>query len=150
MVGKKAVATWLILIYKIPREPSAPRVAAWRKLKQLGAVMLQDAVWVLPATAWTREQFQWLAAEIAEAPGEVLLWEACSLPPTQEDRLIAQFTAVTEEHYQALLAALQQPAAPLATLAGQYQQIQRQDYFQSPLGPQVHAALLAAREGATV
>lgn len=146
--GVAIMATWLLLIYKIPREPSAPRVAAWRKLKHLGAVMLQDAVWVLPATAWTREQFQWLAAEIAEGPGEVLLWEAGVLPPTQEDRLIAQFTAATEERYQALLAALQEPEAPLATLAGQYQQIQRQDYFQSPLGAHVRAALLAAREGA--
>ena len=142
------MATWLLLIYKMPREPSAPRVHAWRKLKQLGAVMLQDAVWVLPATAWTREQFQWLAAEIAEAPGDVLLWEAGVLPPTQETRLIAQFTDALEERYQALLTALQQPAANLTMLAAQYGQLQRQDYFQSLLGPHVHAALLAAREGA--
>ena len=143
------MATWLLLIYKMPRDPSAPRVHIWRKLKQLGAVMLQDAVWVLPATAWTREQFQWLAAEIAETPGEALLWEAAVLPPTQESRLIAQFTAAIEGRYQALLTALQQPAANLPLLAVQYQHLQRQDYFHIPLGPQVRAALLAAREGAT-
>jgi hypothetical protein len=31
---------WLILIYRIPREPSRPRVAAWRELKTLGALYL--------------------------------------------------------------------------------------------------------------
>jgi len=57
---------WLLLVYKIPREPTAGRVYVWRKLKQLGAIAVQDAVWVLPAAPRTREQFQWLAAEIAD------------------------------------------------------------------------------------
>src|SRR5690348_15616912 len=49
---------WLLLIYKFPREPTASRVYDWRKLKQLGAIALQDAVWVLPATPRTQEQLQ--------------------------------------------------------------------------------------------
>ena len=57
---------WLLLAYKIPREPSASRVYVWRKMKQLGAVLLQDAVWVLPESARTREQFQWLAADLLQ------------------------------------------------------------------------------------
>ena len=28
---------WLLLVHKIPREPTAGRVYVWRKLKQLGA-----------------------------------------------------------------------------------------------------------------
>ncbi len=62
--------SWLVLIYRIPREPAAGRVYIWRKLKQLGAVALQDAAWVLPSTDRTREQFQWLAAEVTEKNGE--------------------------------------------------------------------------------
>ena len=49
--------TWVLLHYKIPREPTAPRVYVWRKLKRLGAILLQDAVWVLPATPHTRNAF---------------------------------------------------------------------------------------------
>ncbi len=49
---------WVLLVYKIPREPTASRAQVWRKLKRLGALLLHDAVWVLPATPWTREQFQ--------------------------------------------------------------------------------------------
>jgi len=47
--------TWVLLHYKIPREPSAQRVFIWRKLKRLGALLLHDALWVLPATPRTRE-----------------------------------------------------------------------------------------------
>ncbi len=57
---------WVLLVYKIPREPTASRATVWRKLKRLGALLLHDAVWVLPATAWTREQFQWLTVEVGE------------------------------------------------------------------------------------
>lgn len=49
---------WLLLVYRIPREPTAGRVFIWRKLKQLGAIALQDAIWVLPQTSRTQEQFQ--------------------------------------------------------------------------------------------
>src|SRR5258708_35465239 len=61
--------TWVLLVYKIPGEPTASRAAVWRKLKRLGALLLHDAVWGLPATPWTREQFQWLAGEIGERGG---------------------------------------------------------------------------------
>ena len=73
--------TWLLLTYKVPRDPTAGRVAVWRKLKQLAALALQDAVRILPANPQTREQFQWLAAEIEELGGEATLWDPdCSMP----------------------------------------------------------------------
>ena len=71
--------TWLLLAYKVPREPSANRVFVWRKLKKLGAIALQDAVWVLPASPHTREQFRWLASEIDELSGDTTLWESTLL-----------------------------------------------------------------------
>ena len=40
--------SWVLLDYKIPREPTASRAMVWRKLKRLGALLLHDAVWVLP------------------------------------------------------------------------------------------------------
>src|SRR5262245_48438516 len=58
-----------MLVYKIPREPTAGRVYIWRKLRQLGAVLLQDAVWVLPANPRTQEQFQWLSTRLRPRPG---------------------------------------------------------------------------------
>jgi hypothetical protein len=138
---------WLVLVYKIPREPAASRVYVWRKLKRLGALLLHDAVWLLPDTPWTREQFQWLAVEIRELGGEALMWESRMVLPGQDEVLVQQFEADVDEAYRAILAALQQADADLPALARQYQQVQTRDYFQSPLGQQVRAALVAARGG---
>jgi hypothetical protein len=138
---------WVVLVYKIPREPAAGRMYVWRKLKRLGALLLHNAVWLLPETPWTREQFQWLAAEIRELGGEALVWESRMVLPGQDDTLVQQFLAEVERDYQAILTALQQVDADLAALARQYQQIQARDYLQSPLGQQVRAALLQARGG---
>jgi hypothetical protein len=141
------MSSWVVLVYKIPREPAAGRVYVWRKLKRLGALLVHDAVWLLPATPWTREQFQWLAVEIKELSGEALVWESRMVLPGQDEALVQQFAAEADAGYQAILAALQQPDADLAALSRQYQQAQARDYFQSPLGQQVRAALLAARGG---
>jgi hypothetical protein len=138
---------WLVLVYKIPREPAAGRVYTWRKLKRLGALLLHDAVWLLPDTPWTREQFQWLAVEIRELGGEALVWESRMVLSGQDEALVQQFLADVDEAYQAILAAVAQADADLSALARQYQQVQARDYFQSPLGQQVRAALLAARGG---
>ena len=139
------MASWLLLVHKIPREPTAGRVYVWRKLKRLGALPLQDAVWLLPATPWTREQFQWLAVEIRELGGETTLWESQMLLPGQDDLFVQQFLAEVDGVYAAILADLQRADADLAALARRYQQAQSHDYFGSALGAQVRAALLAAR-----
>jgi hypothetical protein len=136
---------WLLLVYKVPSEPSARRVYVWRKLKRLGALLLHDAVWVLPATARTWEQLQWLAAEINEMEGSnALLWEANLSLASQDETLIQQFAEQVETGYQDLLNSLQQGGAELPDLSKRYQLLKAQDYFASPLGAQVREALLSA------
>src|SRR6266536_819506 len=107
---------WVLLVYKVPREPTSSRAYVWRKLKRLGALLIHDAVWVLPATAWTREQFQWLAVEISELGGEALVWESRMVLPGQDEALVQQFVADVDTAYRAVLAALQQADADLAAL----------------------------------
>ncbi len=141
------MASWLLLVYRIPREPTAGRVYAWRKLKQLGAVALQDAIWVLPQTARTQEQFQWLAAEITELEGEAMLWEARQLYATDEDGLRRQFVEPVEAEYRAILAALKRKDRNLADLSKRYQQAQARDHFPSDLGQAVRERLLSIQGG---
>src|SRR5919198_5776750 len=119
----RTMPSWVALVYKIPREPAAGRVYVWRKLKRLGALLLHDAVWLLPETPWTREQFQWLAVEIRELGGEALVWESRMVLPGQDDALVQQFLVEVDEAYRAVLAALQQADADLPALARQYQQV---------------------------
>ena len=135
---------WLLLAYKIPREPSARRVYVWRKMKQLGAILLQDAVWVLPETERTREQFQWLATEITELGGEATLWTSDLIYATDEQALQRQFEQQVKSIYGEILADLKHKQRDLAVLSKQYQQAQSLDFFQSRLGQQVRTKLLAA------
>jgi hypothetical protein len=145
---------WLLLLYKVPSEPTANRVAVWRKLKRLGAILLHDSVWVLPPSPRTVEELRWLAAEIRERGGEAMLWQASLGLDGTDEELIRQFVAQVDGSYADIVGALEQPDADLVVLSKRYQQTRRQDYFQSPLGERVRAALLAAggradgREGA--
>lgn len=138
---------WLLLVYRIPREPTAGRVFVWRKLKQLGAIALQDAVWVLPYTPRTQEQFQWLAAEITELKGEAMLWEAEQLYATDPETLRRQFTEPVETEYREIMAALKKKGRDLAALSQRFQEAQARDYFASELGRQTRDKLLAAGGG---
>lgn len=145
MPSVSAPDRWIVLTYKVPREPTSCRVYVWRKLKQLGAIAMQDAVWVLPATAKTQEHFQWLATEIGELGGEARLWSSTLLLEISEASLRQQFTDLVEPEYKEMLAALRRKKRDLTALAHRFQQVMARDYFSSELGTTVREKLLAAR-----
>lgn len=137
---------WLLLAYKVPRDPTANRVYVWRKLKRLGAILLHDSIWVLPATPQTKEQLQWLSTEIVELGGEFSLWESrLVLDGQQDEALVQRFQAAAEASYQEILAELKRKKPDLAGLSKRFQQAQAQDYFHCELGKRVREALLAAK-----
>jgi len=138
---------WMLLIYMIPNHPTSARVFVWRKLKRLGAVLLHDSVWVLPATAHTREQFRWLATEIAEMKGAAHIWEAELTLTADEDKLVAQINRAVDTTYREILAALGRRNADVSELSKRFQQVQLRDYFQTDIGKRARAAFIAARGG---
>lgn len=138
---------WVLLLYTLPREPSAPRVAVWRKLKKLSAVLLHDAVWVLPAQPALLEHFRWLAAEIRESAGHALVWVAQQGLPGQDDALVAQFQAQADAGYQAILSAMDASQVDPATLARRYQAVAACDYFHASSGEMVRLRLEALGAG---
>ncbi len=108
---------WLLLTYRIPREPTAGRVFVWRKLQSLGAVSLQDASWLLPSTPRTQELFQWLAAEIKERGGETTLFHADEVLVGDESSLVEQFVSPVRDAFAALLDDLKRRIPDLAALS---------------------------------
>ena len=150
-------ARWVLLVYKLPREPSRHRVAVWRKLRDLGALYIQDGVAALPEDAVTREQLEWLQLRVREAGGEATLWEARPGTLAEEAKLVATFRASREEAYRAIVAGAERVrrkaemgggavlAEQLGKLEREFRAERRRDYFRSHLRAEAAAALKAAR-----
>src|SRR5215204_3074055 len=94
---------WVFLAYRLPRDPSAPRVALWRKLRRLGAVQVLDGLVALPLDARTREQLEWLAEEVVEAGGESSSWLAEASSSGDERLLADRMAAGVAREYRALI-----------------------------------------------
>jgi len=144
-----AAGEWVLLSYRLPREPSTPRITLWRKLKKLGVAQLADGVAALPADARTREQMEWLADEVIEAGGQAGVWLARPSTAAQERELATQIADARAMEYAELAAAagaalaLTEPtrAAALRRLRGQWRQITRRDFFPPPERERARTAL---------
>ena len=127
----------MLLAYRLPREPSNPRVAVWRKLERLGVARLGDGLVALPADARTREQFDWLAEEILEAGGVATVWLATPGSAAQERAIAeamgaaraAEYRAVTEQAKDAAGAGAAERRRVLRRLRGELRRIARRDFF---------------------
>jgi len=128
------MTTWLLLHYKLPNKPSALRVYIWRKLKRLGAVLLHEAVWVLPDLPRTAEQVQWLIAEIEEMGGEAYSWRANTILGEDDKAITQQFNEQVDAVYSDLLKKMETSGADLQEISRHYQQTAAQDFFRSKLG----------------
>jgi len=148
---------WVLLCYRVPREPSAPRIAVWRKLRRLGAGQLGDGLVALPADARTREQLEWVAEDVTEAGGSAGVWLARPATVAQERELAAVMAAARAAEYTAVIAEAEAAlgtedaarAAALRRLRGELRRITRRDYFPPPARDQARAAVeaLAAASG---
>jgi hypothetical protein len=131
---------WVLLAYRLPREPSTPRIALWRKLRRLGAAQLLDGLVALPFDARTREHFDWLADEVLEAGGEASVWVAQPATLAQE-RALAQgmSDAIALEYGEVVDAATAAAGEPpgqrsrtLGRLRRELRRIRARDYFPPP------------------
>jgi hypothetical protein len=147
----------VLLVYRLPREPSRHRVAVWRKLRDLGALYLKDGVSALPEDAVTREQLEWLQLRVKEAGGEATLWEGRPGTLAEEAELVEDFRHSREEAYRTIIAEagrLRRKAQmgggglweQLGKLEREFRAERRRDYFRSPLRAEAAEALKAARE----
>lgn len=148
----------MLLTYRLPREPSTPRSAVWRKLRKLGVVQISDGLVALPAGARTREQLEWVAEEVTDAGGTAAIWLARPAARVQEDQLVQLMAAARAAEYQALVrTAMAAAAAPfdpaarsgaLRRLRNELRAIQRRDYFPPADRDQAEAAVQALAEPA--
>ena len=93
---------WVLLAYRLPREPSTPRITVWRKLRRLGVVQLVDGLVALPSDPATIEAFDWLADEVVEASGEAWTFHARPGSKRQHNQLRTQINDAIAKEYRAL------------------------------------------------
>jgi len=131
---------WVLIAYRLPREPSTPRSALWRRLRRLGAVQLLDGLAALPLDARNREQLEWLADEVVEAGGEATIWVGELATGAQERELVRRMADMVAGEYRALIAATDAARGEragsrrrtLGRLRRELRRIRARDYFPPP------------------
>jgi hypothetical protein len=102
---------WLLLVHQLPAKPSNLRVRTWRRLQQLGAIAVKQAVYVLPDSPAAREDFEWLKTEIEASKGQATLFTADTVETWSSDELIQEFRRAREDDYADLSRALERSLA---------------------------------------
>jgi hypothetical protein len=95
----RSPATWVLLIYTVPAEPTRLRASIWRELKKVGAEYLRDGVSVLPEREETVGVFTRLAAKVHEFGGHATIIRRAQLDDGWAAEVIAQMRADRESEY---------------------------------------------------
>ena len=93
--------TWLLLVYRVPSEPTRLRAAVWRRLKSLGAVYLQNSAAALPASDSAERALRRLRREILEMDGSAMLLSCSALVGGQD--IAALFQTARDSEYEEIL-----------------------------------------------
>ena len=140
---------WVLLAYRLPREPSTPRIAVWRQLRRLGVAQVSDGVVALPLDARTREQLEWIADTVIEHQGEATVWLAEPGSVAQGRALARQMSEAIDAEYAGLIARAGTTVAGSATtrrrtlgaLRRELGRIQARDFFRSTSRDRARAAV---------
>lgn len=155
---------WLLFVHQLPAHPSNLRVRTWRRLQQLGALAVKQAVYALPDSPNAREDFEWLKTEIEAAGAEASVFVADTIDTWSNDALVEEFRrsrqgAYTElareaEHVLRKLGAGRQRRTPsrriLQRLRERLAAIERVDFFGSAGRDRVAALVRQIEERSTV
>jgi hypothetical protein len=142
----------LLLIVRLPPNPSSLRVRVWRRLRALGAVALKRTVYLLPDTPDHYEHFQWLAQEIQREGGEATLLRVDQIENMSPQDVVHLFYEAREPEFRRLAgryrkllqnldrksaATSQRVQVELAQLEREYEKLHELDFFDAPAGAEV-------------
>jgi hypothetical protein len=139
------------MTYRLPREPSSPRITLWRRLRRLGVAQLLDGLVALPHDERNREALEWLAEEVIEAGGDAHIWLAEASTRAQHtrwrdqlrDAIAAEYRSVIEDAEAARSSAESDRRRSLRRLRRQLAEIRGRDYFPPPERAQASEAVEA-------
>jgi hypothetical protein len=140
MSKERETSAWVLLAYRLPREPSTPRITVWRKLKRLGVAQLLDGLVALPADAQNRKQLEWLADEIVAHEGAATIWIGSPVGALSErsvaagmsEAIASEYRAIFDEAETGRVASEADRRRVVARLRRELQRIGKRDYFPPP------------------
>ena len=157
---------WVVINYTLPREPSRTRVSIWRKLKKIGAVNIQQSMWILPLTEHHVALLNDIKSEVLQNSGEAFVMKSVADEDGRRN-IIERFNAARDEEYQELFeecgkflkeidreiarknfsfAEIEENEEELLKLKQWYQKIKARDTFQAPLCERSDALLAQCEE----
>jgi hypothetical protein len=92
---------WLLLVYRVPSEPSRLRAAVWRRLKSLGAIYLQNSAAALPASVSAERALRKLRSQVLDMGGTAALLSCTVLAGEPDVR--AAFQAARDDEYEEIV-----------------------------------------------
>lgn len=155
---------WLLLIYKIPPEPSRYRASVWRKIKEIGSIYLQNSVCIIPLNRKNERAFRKIKNEIETYGGEGYLIKADFIGP--ESKTVGLFNDARDEEYAEIIekcydffyeldmetkaehftyAELEENEEDLKKLYNWFEKVRERDYFTSFLQEKTYRLLESCR-----
>jgi hypothetical protein len=163
MVKKKNLE-WLLIFYSVPSHPVSNRMKIWRKLSKAGAVQLKGAVYILPATEEHDEFLHWLIGEVKSMGGDGAFVKSAEIQSIDENDIRQLFLNQAEQEYRGFerkLETLERKVQSIrkgakhdedarhADHAGKFarelEDIQRRDFFSSPVGVEMAKRMQALK-----
>ena len=99
--GDPAADGWLLLVYRVPPDPSRLRSAVWRRLKSLGAIYLQNSAAALPVSVGAERALRKLRSEILDMGGSAVLLSCAVLAGAAE--VHGAFQAARDDEYEEIV-----------------------------------------------
>ncbi|TWP38327.1 Chromate resistance protein ChrB [Leekyejoonella antrihumi] len=157
--------SWLVLVYRVPSEPTRLRATVWRRLRSMGAVYLQNSVAAMPAGKTSEHALRKLRREILDMDGSALLLSADALVGSAA--IMALFQKARDAEYEEILdkcndfhtglekeyaeahftyGELEENEVELVKLRGWMDKVIARDTFRAPFREKTTAALQACSE----
>ena len=150
---------WLLLVHQVPPKPDYLRVKIWRHMQGVGAVLLKNALYVMPRTERALEDLQWVRRQILDLGGEATLMEAKLVDGLKDQEVEDLFRAARNGDYETLaeearkwIGSLADPSRdpvqleggsnPLTKLRRKFAEIEAIDFFGAPRRAEAEGAIL--------
>jgi hypothetical protein len=92
-VTEPVLLRWLVVVIRLPANPSRHRVAVWRELRRIGAISLSGGVWAAPAAPVFAAGLERVGELVSRAGGQVLTLDSRPRNETDEHLMVAEFNA---------------------------------------------------------